>query len=45
MNYTIEMCLGAMIYIPSFMKTGSDIQKLIEGDTHRDTQRERKVIS
>jgi hypothetical protein len=26
---------GAMIYIPSFVKIGSGIQKLIRGDTHR----------
>jgi hypothetical protein len=29
MEYAVEMCSGAMIYIPSFMKTGSGIQKLI----------------
>jgi hypothetical protein len=30
---------GAMIYILSFIKTGSDIEKFIEGDsqTHRHT--------
>jgi hypothetical protein len=27
----VEMSSGAMIYIPSFIKTGSAIQKLIEG--------------
>jgi hypothetical protein len=32
MNYAIEMGLGAMIYIPSFIKTGSGIQKLIRGN-------------
>jgi hypothetical protein len=31
MNYAVEM--GAMIYIPSFIKTGLAIQKLIWGDT------------
>jgi hypothetical protein len=28
----VEMCSVAMIYIPSFIKTGSDIQKLIVGE-------------
>jgi hypothetical protein len=31
MKYAIEMGSGAMIYIPSFIKTGSGIQKLIGG--------------
>jgi hypothetical protein len=31
MKYAIEMGSGAMIYIPSFIKTGSGIQKLIRG--------------
>jgi hypothetical protein len=30
-EYTFEMCSGAMIYIPSFIKIGSGIQKLIGG--------------
>jgi hypothetical protein len=42
MNYAIEMGLGVMIYIPSFIKIGSGIQKLI-GDTCMHT--DRKVIS
>jgi hypothetical protein len=29
MIYAVEMDYGAMIYIPSFIKTGSFIQKLI----------------
>jgi hypothetical protein len=29
MKYAAEMGSGAMIYIPSFIKTGSAIQKLI----------------
>jgi hypothetical protein len=37
MNYAVEMCSGAMIYVPGFMKTGSGIQKLLWGDTHTDT--------
>jgi hypothetical protein len=37
MKYTMEMGSGAVIYIPSFIKIGSGIQKLIRGDiqTHR----------
>jgi hypothetical protein len=31
MEYAIEMGTGAVIYIPSFIKIGSGIQKLIEG--------------
>jgi hypothetical protein len=31
MNYAVEMGLGAMIYIPSFINIGSGIQKLIGG--------------
>jgi hypothetical protein len=33
MKYAIEMCSGAMIYIASFIKFGSGIQKLVKGDT------------
>jgi hypothetical protein len=33
MKYAVETSSGAMIYIPSFMKIGSGIQKLI-GGTH-----------
>jgi hypothetical protein len=33
MQYTVEMGLGAMIYISSFIKTGSGIQKSIREDT------------
>jgi hypothetical protein len=36
MKYAVEMSSGAMIYIPSFMKIGSGIQKLIER-IHRQT--------
>jgi hypothetical protein len=36
MKYAFEMGSGAMIYIPSFIKIGSGIQKLIGGYT--DTQ-------
>jgi hypothetical protein len=31
MKYAIEMSSGAMIYIPSLMKIGSGIQKLVKG--------------
>jgi hypothetical protein len=31
MNYAIEMCSGALTHIPSFIKIGSAIQKLIGG--------------
>jgi hypothetical protein len=36
-KYTVEMGSDAMIYIPSFIKTGSGIQKLMRRDiqTHR----------
>jgi hypothetical protein len=37
MKHAIEMGLGAMIYIPSFIKIGSGIQKLIRGG-YTDTQ-------
>jgi hypothetical protein len=29
MKYTFQMGLGAMVYIPSFIKIGSGIQKLM----------------
>jgi hypothetical protein len=37
MKYTVEMGLGAMICIPSFVKIGSGVQKLTGRDsrTHR----------
>jgi hypothetical protein len=34
MKYAVEIGSGAMMYIPSFTKTGSRIQKWIGGDTH-----------
>jgi hypothetical protein len=35
-NYSIEMVLGVVIYVPSFIKIGSGIQKLMGGGyTHR----------
>jgi hypothetical protein len=37
---------GAVIYVPSFIKTGSGIQKLIDGGyTHTHTHTESNVIS
>jgi hypothetical protein len=41
MNYAGEMCSGAMIHTPSFIKMGSDIRKLTGGNTYTVT----KVIS
>jgi hypothetical protein len=35
---------GAVIYVPSFIKIGSGIQKLIGGDTETDRQ-QRDLIS
>jgi hypothetical protein len=42
MKYAVEIGSGAMTYIPSFIKIGSGIQKLI-GVIHRHT--DSKVIS
>jgi hypothetical protein len=36
-NYAVEMGSGALIYVPSFIKIGSGIQKLIGGYTHTQT--------
>jgi hypothetical protein len=33
MNYAVEIGLGTMLYIPSFVKLGSGIQKLGGGDS------------
>jgi hypothetical protein len=38
MKYAVEMGSGAMIYIPSFIKTGSAIHNLIGGYTDTQTQ-------
>jgi hypothetical protein len=40
MKYVVEMGSGVMIYIPSFIKTGSGIRKLMEGD-YKDTHKKR----
>jgi hypothetical protein len=39
MKYAVEMSSGAVIYVPSSIKIGSGIQKLIGGytDTHTQT--------
>jgi hypothetical protein len=37
MQYSVEMGSGAVKYIPSFIKTGSDIQKFIGGEEFTDT--------
>jgi hypothetical protein len=39
-KYAVKLGSGAMIYIPSFIKFGSGIQKSIRGYT--DTQTERR---
>jgi hypothetical protein len=39
MKSSVEMDSGAMIYIPSFIKTGSGIQKLM-GRIHIQTHRQ-----
>jgi hypothetical protein len=38
-NFAVEMSLCAVICIPSFIKIGSDIQKLIRGDAQTQTAR------
>jgi hypothetical protein len=37
MNYSVEMCSGAMMYIPSFIKICPSIQELVGGDMHANT--------
>jgi hypothetical protein len=39
MKYAVAMGSGAMVHIPSFIKIGSAIPKLVGGDTQ--TQRQR----
>jgi hypothetical protein len=47
MNYAVEMGLGVMIYITSFIMMGSGIQKLRGVNTCRatDSHADRKVIA
>jgi hypothetical protein len=37
MKYAVEMGIGAMINIQSFIEIGSSIQKLMGGGIHRNT--------
>jgi hypothetical protein len=37
MKRAVEMGSGVMLYIPSFINTGSGIQKVIGGKTHTDS--------
>jgi hypothetical protein len=39
MKYAVEKESGAMIYVPSFIKIGSNIRKLMGGGVHRHTER------
>jgi hypothetical protein len=39
MKYAAEMGLGAVIYIPSFIKICSGVQKLMGGGVHRHTDK------
>jgi hypothetical protein len=39
MEYVVEIGSDAVIFMPSFIKIGSGIQKLIRGDTYTDTER------
>jgi hypothetical protein len=36
MKYAVEMGSDTMMYIPSFIKIGSGIQKLKKGEIHRE---------
>jgi hypothetical protein len=46
MKYAVEMGSDVMIYIPSFIKIGSGIQKLMGArDIHADRHTDSKVIS
>jgi hypothetical protein len=45
MKYAIEMASCGMIHIPSFLKIGSSIQKLLAGNTHAYIHTDSKVIS
>jgi hypothetical protein len=43
-NYTAEMGSGAVIYLPSFIKIGSGVQKLI-GGIHRHTHSQQRDLT
>jgi hypothetical protein len=36
-NYVVEMGSSAMIFVPTFIKTGSGIHKMVRGEAHRHT--------
>jgi hypothetical protein len=44
-THAVEMGSGAMIYIPSFIKIGSGVQKLIWVDTQTHTDTDNMVIA
>jgi hypothetical protein len=39
MTYAVEMASGVMIYIPSIIKVGSGIRKLLRGNTRTDNHK------
>jgi hypothetical protein len=43
MKYAVEIGSGAMIYIPSFIKIGSGIQKLIGRDSQTPRKHEDRI--
>lgn len=43
MKYAVEIAPGDMMYMPSFLKNGSDVQKLLGWNTHANMHS--KVIS
>jgi hypothetical protein len=45
MNHAVEMGSGALIYIPSFIKTGSGIQTLLGGGGYTYRHTDSKMIS
>jgi hypothetical protein len=47
MKYAVNMASGEMVYIPTFIKIGSGLQKLLGGytDTNTHTHTHTKVIS
>jgi hypothetical protein len=44
MKYANEMGSSAMMYVPSFMKISSEIQKLLGGNICTDTHRQKVVL-
>jgi hypothetical protein len=42
-KYAVEMGSGAVIYIPSFIKIGSGILKLMRGDSQTHRQHEDRI--